>query len=115
MRDIKSAVDEGNDRARLAREKFIYDIRRYLGEYLVLMGGLDAVTFTGGIGQKDAELRSSVLDSLSFLGMTIDRDRNDKHELIISSGESSIKALVLETNEELVVARETMRLIREKR
>jgi len=115
MRDIKTALAEGNQRARLAREKFIYDISRYIGEYLVLMGGLDTVTFTGGIGQKDAELRNAVLDSLSFLGMEIDQGRNDKHEMIISSDRSAIKALVLETNEELVVARETMRLIQEKR
>ena len=71
MRDIKQAAEQGNARAILARRKFIYDVKRYVGEFLVLMEGLDAITFTGGIGQRDAELRAEVLSSLSFLGLRI--------------------------------------------
>lgn len=115
MRDINSAIEQGNKRARLAREKFIYDIKRYIGEYIVLMEGLDAVTFTGGIGQKDVGLRSSVLNSLRFLGLDLDEKRNKNHECIISSDKSVIKALVLDTNEELVVAREAVKVIKQLR
>lgn len=113
MREINSAIEKGDDRARLARNKFIYDIKRYVGEYIVLMEGLDAITFTGGIGQKDADLRSQVLKSLKFLGLELDESRNQNHESIISSDKSNIKALVLQTNEELVVARETVKVIRQ--
>ncbi len=115
MREINQAIEEGNRRARLAKERFIYDIKRYIGEFIVIMEGLDAVTFTGGIGQRDAGLRYEVLKSLHFLGMNIDSSRNDKHETIISADDSKIKALVLETNEEIVVARETLKVIQEKR
>ena len=113
MRDINEAIGEGNQRALLAKNKFIYDIKRYIGEYLVLMEGLDAITFTGGIGQKDADLRKSVLSSLLFLGLKVDDVRNNHHETVISSNHSKISALVLATNEEIVVARETVRVIKE--
>jgi len=112
MREIKNAIEKGNNRARLARDKFIYDIKRYIGEYIVLMEGLDAVTFTGGIGQKDQDLRYHVLQSLHFLGMEVHETRNMNNETIISTDSSRIKALVLNTNEEIVVARETMKVIK---
>ena len=112
MREINQAIAKGDERAKLAREKFIYDIKRYMGEYVFLMGGLDAVTFTGGIGQKDAGLREEVLSCLSFLGFELDRQSNETHNSIISVPTSKIKALVMETNEELVVARETVRIIK---
>jgi len=111
MRDIKEAIKNGNKQALLARNKFIYDVKRYIGEFMVIMEGVDAITFTGGIGQRDYELREEVLKSLSFIGMKIDSEKNSKNEKIISSGDSKVKALVLETNEEIVVARETMKVI----
>jgi acetate kinase len=111
MRDIKAAADGGDPRALLARRKFIYDIKRYVGEFLVLMEGLDAITFTGGIGQRDANLRAEVLSSLGFLGLRFNAARNASHERLITEPGSPIAALVLETNEELVVARETMKVI----
>ena len=111
MREINSEIENGNDRASLARNKFIYDIKRYIGEYIVLMEGVDAIAFTGGIGQKDSVLRKEILSSLSFLGMTIYEEKNLNHEEIVSGQNSKIVALVLETNEELVVARETKKVI----
>jgi acetate kinase len=111
MRDINTAIAAGDQRAALARRKFIYDIQHYIGAYLVLLQGLDAVTFTGGIGQKDAGLRKELLDSLAFLGMRVDENRNSAHHEVISADDSSIKALVLVTNEEIVVARETLAVI----
>jgi acetate kinase len=115
MRDIKKAIAEGNRRALLARNKFIYDIKRYIGEYLVLMEGVDAITFTGGIGLRDAELRVEVLQALRFLGLQLDPERNAANEMRITTPDSAITALVMETNEELVVARETVRVINELR
>jgi acetate kinase len=112
MRDILKAIKAGSKRAQLARDKFIYDIKRYIGEYLILLQGLDAITFTGGIGQRDAKLRYQALSSLGFLGLKIDPDKNMAHEAIISTPDSQISALVLVTNEEVVVARETADLIR---
>lgn len=111
MREIKEAIKNGNQRAKLARDKFIYDVKRYIGEFMVVMGGVDAITFTGGIGQKDSELRKEVLDSLSFIGMITDNHSNEKNKTIISSPLSSVKALVINTNEEIVVARETKKVI----
>jgi acetate kinase len=113
MREINEAISNGNDRARLARDKFIYDIKRYIGEYIILMEGIGAITFTGGIGQKDSDLRAKVLNSLEFLGMEIDSEKNENHDQIISGSTSKIKALVLDTNEEIVVARETLKVIQE--
>jgi acetate kinase len=112
MRDINEAIAKGDKTALLAKNKFIYDIKRYIGEFLVLMEGLDAITFTGGIGQKDADLRKKVLLSLGFLGCEIDEEKNNHHEMHISTPTSAIRVLVLETNEEVIVARETMKVIK---
>ena len=95
----------------LARNKFIYDIKRYLGEYIILLEGIDAISFTGGIGQKDWALREEVLSALGFLGLNLNKENNENHNQIISSENSKIDVLVLETNEELVVARETQTVI----
>jgi acetate kinase len=111
MRDIKEAIKTGNKKALLARNKFIYDIKRYIGEFMVIMEGVDAITFTGGIGQRDCELREEVLNSLKFIGVEVDSESNNKNEKIISSSNSKVYALVLDTNEEIVVARETKKVI----
>jgi len=110
-REINAAIEQGNAHARLARDKFIYDIKRYIGEYLVLMEGLDALTFTGGIGEHDAALRREVLSSLGFLGLRIDEQGNAADGPVVTTPDSAIHGLVLPTNEEIVVARETLRVI----
>ena len=111
MRDVKAAVADGDQRAQLAREKYIYDIKRYIGEYLILMEGVDAVAFTGGIGQHDDELREEVLESMRFLGLDLDSDQNSRHAQVITTQESEISAVVMETNEEIVVAREVLKVL----
>ncbi len=111
MREIKAAIAGGNRRALLARQRFIYDIKRYIGEYLVLLEGVDAIVFTGGIGQRDAELRAEVLSALAFLGVRLDEQQNRSHAVVITTSASSITGSVLVTNEELVVARETVAVI----
>ncbi|MFC1509490.1 acetate/propionate family kinase [Candidatus Omnitrophota bacterium] len=111
MRDVKSAMEQGSKGAKLAREKFIYDIKCYMGAYIVLMGGIDAVCFTGGTGQNDSALRREVLLSIEFLGFRLDEEANSGNRERIDAGGSQIAALVLETNEEIVVARETVKTI----
>lgn len=111
MREINAAAAEGNQRALLARRRFIYDCKRYIGEYLVLLEGVDAIVFTGGIGQRDAALRREVLSSLAFLGLKLDESKNTAHAEIITSQESTVAGLVIATDEEIVVARETVRVI----
>ena len=111
MREINAAAAEGNQRALLARRRFIYDCKRYIGEYLVLLEGVDAIVFTGGIGQRDAALRREVLSSLAFLGLKLDESKNTAHAEIITSQDSTIAGLVIATDEEIVVARETARVI----
>jgi acetate kinase len=111
MRDIMEAMGKGSRGAKLAREKFIYDIKFYMGAYIFLMGGVNAVTFTGGIGQKVPELRAEVLRHLEFLGFRLDAEANVRNAERIDAPESTIAALVIETNEELIVARETVKVI----
>jgi acetate kinase len=111
MREILKAIDRGDQRALLARNKFIYDIKRYIGEYLVMLEGVDAISFTGGIGEHDAALRAEVLLSLRFLGVALDEERNAAHETVITRNDSPVRALVIQTNEEIVVARETVKVI----
>ncbi|MBN1543225.1 acetate/propionate family kinase [candidate division KSB1 bacterium] len=111
MREIKEAIARGDERAKLARDKFIYDIKRYIGEYLVLLEGVDAVTLTGGIGENNADLRQEVLSALKFLGLELDDEANAAHAQVITTPGSKIRALVLKTDEEIVVARETVRVM----
>jgi acetate kinase len=111
MRDINAAIARGDQRACLARDKFLYDIKSYIGAYVVLLQGLDAITFTGGIGQRDAGLRQEVLQAIAFLGMRVDTGRNAAHQELISADDSAIAALCLTTNEEIVVGRETLKVI----
>ena len=82
-----------------------------MGAYILLMGGLDAVCFTGGMGQKDPELRAEVLGALGFLGFRLDTAANDANHGRIDAAGSSIAAIVLETNEEIIVARETVKVV----
>lgn len=112
MREINAAIEKGNPRALLARQRFMYDIKRYIGEYLVLLEGADAIVFTGGIGQRDAALRREVLEGLGFLGVKVDEEKNRVHAQVVTAQGSVITGLVLVTNEELVVARETVKVIR---
>jgi len=114
MREIISHAKEGNEKAKLAREKFIYDVIRYIGEYIILMRGIDVIIFSGGIGQSDFDLRKKVIAHLDFLGVQIDDNYNKRNKEIISKDESSIKVIVMKTNEEIIVARETLKLYSEK-
>lgn len=114
-RDIKKAAAEGNDRAKLARDMQIYEIVKYIGSYTAAMGGLDAIVFTGGIGENADDMRATVCDKLSYLGIEIDKPYNATlvkgKEGEISTESSKVRVFVLPTNEELLIARDTRDIV----
>jgi acetate kinase len=114
MRDVESAADKGNERAKLALEMFAYRVKKYIGAYAAAMGGLDLLIFTGGIGENDQETRRKILEGLEFLGIEFDHDRNTQSkgkELIVTRPGSKVIAMVMPTNEELVIATDTYNIV----
>ncbi|MCP5118879.1 MAG: acetate/propionate family kinase, partial [bacterium] len=113
VRDVEAAARDGNADASLALEVFVYEIRKNLGAYAAAMGGLDAVAFTGGIGENAVGLRASVCASFEFLGLSLDADANTNGtgDRVISSEGSAVRVVVLSTNEELIVARRAFRCL----
>ncbi len=113
MREIISERKNGNKQAELAFQVFTYRIKKYVGSYIAAMGGLDAVVFTGGIGENSPDVRAASCTGLEFLGIQIDEGRNNSQdkEKIISSDSSKIKVMALPTDEELVIALDTMRIV----
>ncbi|MGO9240654.1 MAG: acetate/propionate family kinase [Bryobacteraceae bacterium] len=113
VRDIEAAEAAGSEDARLALEVLAYEVRKTIGAYAAALGGLDAVAFTGGIGEKSARLRALACAGLEFLGIEIDERRNleGQGDRVISPDHARVSALVLETNEEVVVARRAMRVL----
>jgi acetate kinase len=112
VRDLSEAA-AGDRRARLALDVFIRSIRHYAGAYLYELGGVDAITFSGGIGENSAEIRSAVLSGLTELGIELDETRNFalKGEGQISTDGSRVRIFVVPANEELIVARETAAVV----
>lgn len=113
MRDVEEAAAEGNDNARLALDAFHYGVKKYIGAYVAALGGVDAIAFAGGIGEKGPESREAICDGLEFMGVKLapQKNANRKSEGIISADDSRVKVLVVPTNEEIIVARETARVI----
>ena len=115
MREILEAMDQGHDGARLAFEMFAYRLRKYIGAYAAAMDGLDALVFTAGIGENAPRLRQRVCEGLTFFGVRLDPARNEavsKEPRRISADDSKVEVLVVPTNEELVIARDTHALVR---
>ncbi len=111
MRELVAAVKEGNKRAKYAFDIFCYRIKKYLGSYAAAMGGLDAFVFTGGIGENSSEVRAEVCADLQFLGIELDEEKNNSSAEIISKRSSKIPVLRIPTNEELVIAIDTGRIV----
>ena len=114
VRDIESAERTGNARARLALDVLAAGARHWIGAYAFALNGVDALVFTAGIGENSASLRARICGNLDRVGITLDEERNAEttaREGVISRADSAVKVLVIPTNEELVVARETMRLL----
>ena len=113
-RDVETAAQSGNKRARLAEEMLNYQIKKYIGAYTAAMGGLDCVVFTGGIGENDAPLRKEVCENMEFFGIKLDEEKNKQRgaDIIDMSAEDSrVKILMVCTNEELMIARDTLALV----
>jgi acetate kinase len=114
MRDIDAAYDAGNERAILARDMYYDRVKQYVGKYAALMGGVDLVIFTGGVGENSAELREWVSRDMEFMGIELNGAVNAVTrgtDTIISTDSSRVKVAVIATNEELVIAQDTYRLI----
>jgi acetate kinase len=116
MREIITEMNNGNKGAKLAFDVFCYRVKKYIGSYAAAMGGLDAVVFTGGIGENSAPVRAVSLAGLEFLGLKLDSAANERPENVertITTADSKVAALVIPTNEELVIALDTDRIVKE--
>jgi acetate kinase len=110
MRTVSEAADKGNDRAALAIDVFAYRAKKYIGAYLAVLGGADAIVFTGGIGENSTHVREKICDGLDGIGIRMDKAANAKsrgREADVSLSDSPIRVLIIPTNEELVIARDT--------
>ena len=116
FRDLEAGASEDNKRCELALDMFIASVRKFLGSYLVNLGGADAVVFTAGIGENTPDMRAAILENTEFLGIKIDDEKNKKAirgvQMDISTDDSKIKVFVIPTNEELMIAKETAELIK---
>jgi len=112
FRDIEGAANDGNERAQAALDMFAHRVRKYIGGYAAAMGGVDAVVFTAGLGENSISMRAEICKTLEFLGIKIDPAKNDVRgkETVISTDDSTVKALLVPTNEELMIARDTKAL-----
>ena len=113
MRDINAAAESGNEAAELARQVLFAGIRKYIGAYAAVMGGVDVIAFAGGIGENGPETRHFVMENFEYLGAKIDEEKNAVRgkEADISAADSKVKVLVIPTNEEIVIARDTLELV----
>ena len=113
FRDLAAGAAEGNKRAQIALDVFAYRVAKYVGSYVAAMNGVDAITFTAGIGENDGSMRAKICEYLGYLGIEIDAEANGKRgeEVVISTPDSKVKVLVIPTNEELAIARETVALV----
>jgi len=113
MREILAAVKDEHKRARYAFEMFCYRIKKYIGAYTAAMGGLDVLVFTGGIGENAVEVRQEVCNDMKFLGIELDDLKNENNETVISTESSKVFVMRIPTNEELVIAMDTNRIVGE--
>ncbi|MDR5658303.1 acetate kinase [Serpentinicella sp. ANB-PHB4] len=113
FRDIENEAAEGNKRAQLALDVYYNKVKKYIGSFAAEMGGVDAVVFTAGLGENSAIARAAICENLEFLGIKIDEERNNVRgkETVVTTDDSTVKVLLIPTNEELTIARETVNLI----
>ena len=113
MRDVEKAAGEGNERARLAVNAFVDSVRHFIGSYLVVLGGCDVLAFTGGIGENGIAIREAICRGLGWAGIVLDAAKNAVRgrEERISAVESGAEVWIVPTNEELIVARQTVAVL----
>lgn len=116
FRDIEAAAEEGNERAQLALRVFAHKVRFYIGAYMLEMNGADAIVFTAGVGENDIDMRDIICQDLSNLGIKLDLIRNKVRgkECVISTDDSRVKILLIPTNEEVMIARDTVAIVEKK-
>jgi acetate kinase len=114
MRDIIAMAKQGNKFAQIALETFIYRIQKYIGAYVAALNGVDALIFTGGIGENSPYLRALIMKNFSYLGADIEAEKNEKNETIFSTHNSSLFVMTIPANEELMIAEQTCQLLSQK-
>ncbi|MBQ6998283.1 MAG: acetate kinase [Clostridia bacterium] len=114
FRDLEKAAGEGDERAKLALDMFAYSVKRYIGTYAAVMGGVDAIVFTAGIGENTAMMRAAITDGLEFMGIKVDAELNKVRgeERDISAAGATVKTLVIPTDEEMMIAMDTAKLVK---
>ncbi|HJB57211.1 MAG TPA: acetate kinase, partial [Candidatus Flavonifractor intestinipullorum] len=113
FRDLDDAASKGNQRAALAVEAFNYSVKKLIGSYAAAMGGVDAIVFTAGVGENSASNRMAIASGLEFMGVKMDAEANNVRgkETVISAPDSKVKVLLIPTNEELMIARDTAAIV----
>jgi len=113
MRDIETAAQEGHAQARLALNVYAADVKKYIGQYLAVLNGADAIVFTGGIGENSPIIRGLVCDNMTYAGIELDQQKNEtlRGEVNLSAPDSKVQVWIIPTNEELVVARQTVKVV----
>ena len=113
LRDVRAAADAGNERAILAYEMYSHSVKRFIGQYVFEMAGVDAIVFAGGVGENDVRMRSMILDGLEPLGIKLDPEKNQLQgsERLISKDDSKVKILVIPTNEELMIVKDVISIL----
>jgi acetate kinase len=112
FRDLDAAVEQGNERAKLALDMFAYQVKKYIGAYAASMGGIDAVVFTAGVGENNGVMRKDIVSGLEFMGIKIDDEKNITRGTVdVSASDATVKTLVIPTDEEMMIAIDTQRLV----
>lgn len=112
MRDVILLSEKGDERARNALDAFVYRIQKYIGVYTAVLGGVEAVVFTGGIGENSSVLRKKILDAFRYRNIKVNGEKNQSGAAIFSTEDSSVYAMTIPANEELEIASETFELVR---
>jgi acetate kinase len=116
MREIDEAMNEGDKNAKLAFDMYVYRLRKYIGSYVAAMNGIDALVFTAGVGENSATIRKAVCEGITCFGLQLDEEKNkvrSGEDRVISTADSKVSVMVIPTNEELMIARDTFKLIAE--
>ena len=114
MRDIENAAKSGNERAIIAEDSYFYRVKKYIGAYAAAMGGIDVLVFTAGVGENQTSMREAACEGLEFMGVKLDKEVNARtrgEEAVISTPDSRVKVVVIPTDEELMIASDTMELV----
>ena len=113
FRVIEQAANDGDEKAQIAMDNFKYSVASFIAKYAVAMNGIDSIIFTGGVGENQINIRKGICEQLKFMGVELDNEKNQirSEEKLISKDTSKVKVYVIPTNEELMIAKETQKLI----